>query len=44
VGRILVGLQVPAAEMEEFRQFLATLGYRYWDESSNPVYKLFLGA
>ncbi|MFC0253773.1 threonine ammonia-lyase, biosynthetic [Massilia consociata] len=44
VGRILVGLQVPAAEMDEFRQFLATLGYRYWDESSNPVYKLFLGA
>ncbi|MEX5747923.1 threonine ammonia-lyase, biosynthetic [Massilia sp. X63] len=44
VGRILVGLQVPAAEMDEFRQFLATLGYRYWDESSNPVYKLFLGS
>ena len=43
VGRILVGLQVPAAEMDEFRQFLATLGYRYWDESANPVYKLFLG-
>jgi threonine dehydratase len=42
VGRILVGLQVPAGEMEEFRQFLATLGYRHWDESANPVYKLFL--
>jgi threonine dehydratase len=44
VGRALVGLQVPAAEMDEFRQFLATLGYRHWDESANPVYKLFLGA
>jgi len=43
VGRILVGLQVPAGEMNEFRQFLTTLGYRYWDESANPVYKLFLG-
>jgi threonine dehydratase len=43
VGRILVGLQVPAEEMEAFRQFLTTLGYRYWDESANPVYKLFLG-
>jgi len=42
VGRILVGLQVPGGEMDEFRQFLATLGYRYWDESNNPVYKLFL--
>ncbi|TQK04904.1 L-threonine ammonia-lyase [Herbaspirillum sp. SJZ107] len=42
VGRILVGLQVPAGEMDEFRQFLATMGYRHWDESTNPVYKLFL--
>jgi threonine dehydratase len=42
VGRALVGLQVPAGEMDEFRQFLATLGYRYWDETSNPVYRLFL--
>jgi threonine dehydratase len=43
VGRILVGLQVPPDEMDEFREFLTTLGYRYWDESANPVYKLFLG-
>jgi threonine dehydratase len=43
VGRILVGLQVPPDEMGQFRQFLTTLGYRHWDESANPVYKLFLG-
>ena len=42
VGRILVGLQVPGGEMDDFREFLATLGYRYWDETANPVYKLFL--
>jgi threonine dehydratase len=42
VGRILIGLQVPAQDAEKFTQFLATLGYRYWDESQNPVYKLFL--
>jgi threonine dehydratase len=42
VGRILVGLQVPKKEMKAFREFLATLGYRYWDESDNPAYKLFL--
>jgi threonine dehydratase len=42
VGRILVGLQVPKAEMAAFCDFLSTLGYRYWDESENPVYKLFL--
>jgi threonine dehydratase len=42
VGRILVGLQVPKKEMKAFREFLATLGYRYWDESDNPAYKLVL--
>ncbi|QRX84671.1 threonine ammonia-lyase, biosynthetic [Glaciimonas sp. PAMC28666] len=43
VGRILIGLQVPKKEMKAFRSFLGNLGYRYWDESDNPVYKLFLG-
>ena len=42
VGRVLVGLQVPRAEMKRFRDFLATLGYRSWDESDNPAYRLFL--
>jgi threonine dehydratase len=42
VGRILVGLQVPKKEMKAFRTFLASLGYRNWDETGNPVYKLFL--
>ena len=41
VGRVLVGLQVPKQEMKAFRAFLATLGYRAWDESENPAYKLF---
>jgi threonine dehydratase len=43
VGRILVGLQVPKEEMREFKLFLTTLGYRHWDESENPAYRLFLG-
>ena len=42
-GRVLVGMQVPKADMQEFHGFLANLGYRYWDESNNPAYKLFLG-
>ena len=41
-GRVLVGLQVPRGEQAALRQFLATLGYRHWDESQNPAYKLFL--
>ena len=43
VGRVLVGMQVPGNEMGVFRNFLDTLGYRYWDESANPAYRLFLG-
>jgi threonine dehydratase len=42
-GRIVVGMQVPPHEMEEWQAFLKTLGYRYWDESQSLAYKLFLG-
>ena len=42
-GRVLVGMQVPPAEMGEFRGFLKNLGYAHWDESKNPAYRLFLG-
>ncbi len=42
-GRILVGLQVPPSETPDLQAFLDTVGYRYWDESDNPAYRLFLG-
>ena len=42
-GRVLVGMQVPEKEMDEFKRFLEELGYAYWDENDNPAYKLFLG-
>ncbi|WP_281362012.1 threonine ammonia-lyase, biosynthetic [Oxynema aestuarii] len=41
-GRIVVGMQVPPEEMEEWQAFLNSLDYRYWDENQNPAYKLFL--
>jgi threonine dehydratase len=41
-GRILVGLQVPAAENNAFDAFLKTMGYPFVEETNNPVYKLFL--
>ena len=41
-GRILVGLQVPAADSKAFKSFLSTLGYPSVDETDNPVYRLFL--
>jgi threonine dehydratase len=42
-GRVLVGIQVPAAEREAFNEFLTNLGYDYWDETDNPAYQRFLG-
>jgi threonine dehydratase len=42
-GRVLVGMQVPHHDKKVLRDFLDTLGYRYWDESDNPAYRLFLG-
>jgi len=42
-GSILVGIQVPAKEMAQFRRFLSKLGYPHADESANPAYRLFLG-
>jgi threonine dehydratase len=42
-GRVLVGMQVPPRDKPTFQRFLDRLGYRYWDESRNPAYKLFLG-
>ncbi|MCK9506795.1 MAG: threonine ammonia-lyase, biosynthetic [Pigmentiphaga sp.] len=41
-GNILVGLQVPPSDRDDFSQFLQKVGYRYWDESNNPAYTLFL--
>ena len=42
-GRVLIGMQVPPDEQNEFAHFLQNLGYPYWDETSNPAYALFLG-
>lgn len=42
-GRIVIGTQVPSTEMADWQAFLETIGYRYWDETNNPAYQLFLG-
>lgn len=42
-GRVLVGIDVPPGNHTKFKKFLSQLGYRYWDESKNPAYKMFLG-
>ena len=42
-GRVLVGLQVPVKERNEVTSFLDDLGFKWWDESENPAYQMFLG-
>ena len=44
VGRIVVGVQVPPAELDDWQTFLDGLGYQYQNETENPAYGLFLGA
>ncbi|MBF0218246.1 MAG: threonine ammonia-lyase, biosynthetic [Gammaproteobacteria bacterium] len=41
-GRVLVGMQVPQTQLDEFATFLEQVGYTYWDESESLGYQLFL--
>ncbi len=41
-GRVLVGMEVPPDEFNDFTDFLNRLGYPYWNETENPAYELFL--
>ena len=41
-GRVLVGMQVPPQDKQQFRKFLDKVGYPYYDETRNPAYRLFL--
>lgn len=43
-GRVLAGIQVPAAERPDFLQHLNDLHYAYAEETDNPAYRMFLGA
>ncbi|WP_422121602.1 threonine ammonia-lyase, biosynthetic [Pseudomonas syringae group genomosp. 3] len=42
-GRVVAGLVVPEEERHLVGAALDEIGYRYWDESENPAYRLFLG-
>ncbi len=41
-GRVLIGVQVPDQQHDEFQRFLEALGYAFWKETANPAYQLFL--
>ncbi len=42
-GRILVGIQVARGEQKALERVLDQINYRYWDETSNRAYQLYLG-
>jgi threonine dehydratase len=42
-GRVLAGIQVPPAQLEELRLHLAELHYPCVEETANPAYRIFLG-
>ena len=44
VGRIVIGVLINQKYIEDWYEFVNDLGYKYWDESNNKTYKLFLGA
>lgn len=43
-GRVLCGMQVPAADIGDCRATLDAVGYEYSVETENPAYRLFLGS
>ncbi len=42
-GRVLVGLQVASGELKALEVALDKIDYRYWDETDNRAYQLYLG-
>ncbi len=41
-GRVLVGVDLPDAELPDFEQHIQTLGFPHWIETGNPAFGLFL--
>ena len=41
-GRVLVGVQVPPEQRQDFEMYLESLGYPFVNEQDNPGYRLFL--
>jgi len=41
-GRVLVGMEVPPQDTDEFNRFLRDVTFTFVEETSNPAYRLFL--
>ncbi|WP_269622964.1 threonine ammonia-lyase, biosynthetic [Prochlorococcus marinus] len=44
IGRIVIGVLVKKDDLANWENFLNEIGYKNWEETKNPAYKLFLGA
>jgi len=44
VGKIVIGVLIDKNEISEWNNFVKILGYKFWDETHNNTYKLFLSA
>ena len=43
-GRIVIGVLVKESDIPDWNKFVEKVGYKYWKETDNLAYKLFLGA
>jgi threonine dehydratase len=43
-SRVLMGVQIRSNDLQEFKVMLDEVGFRYWDETDNEAYQLFLRA
>jgi threonine dehydratase len=41
-GRVLAGFEAGARERRELKSLLDSIGYRYWEETGNTAYQMFL--
>ncbi len=41
-GRVLVGFEAETNEKRRLGKYLQRVGFRYWEETDNPAYRLFL--
>ncbi|MCZ6658934.1 MAG: threonine ammonia-lyase, biosynthetic [Gammaproteobacteria bacterium] len=41
-GRVLVGFEAETSERKALSTYLERIGFRYWEETDNPAYRLFL--
>ena len=44
IGRIVIGVLIHKDDLSSWEKFLNEIGYKNWNETLNPAYKLFLGA